>query len=198
MNVTILSLFLLIFVITKIVMVRCINMVYRCDREKTITEIESNDCQAADSVRAGGRQGLLSLFAARRPAPGTEELTRRFPDESLAHSRYFGMLGMAQWGSLVNRSASTTSKRIGSLAPTASQEEEARRLQSPQRHPSGSVNAVPVYVYVLRRTEKTPVAHLTIINRRFPWLRHIDYATAGWTSAAQGANSGVRGDRRQS
>ncbi len=46
-----------------------------------------------------------------------QELTRWFIEEGFAHSGYFSTLGMAQWGSLVDRSASTTCKRIGALAP---------------------------------------------------------------------------------
>jgi len=53
------------------------------------------------------------------PAPSAQELTRWFVEEGLAHSRYFGILGMTQWGTLVNGSASTTPKRSGVLAPTA-------------------------------------------------------------------------------
>jgi hypothetical protein len=52
------------------------------------------------------------------PAPSAEELTRWFIQEGLSHSGYFGTLGMAEWGSLVERSASTTCERIGALAPT--------------------------------------------------------------------------------
>jgi hypothetical protein len=52
------------------------------------------------------------------PAPCAEELTRWFIQESLSHSGYFSTLGMAEWGSLVDRSASTMRKRVGALAPT--------------------------------------------------------------------------------
>ena len=47
-----------------------------------------------------------------------QELSGWFLEEGLAHSGYFSTLGIAQWGLLVNRSASTTRKRIGALAPT--------------------------------------------------------------------------------
>lgn len=57
--------------------------------------------------------------AARELLPASaQELTRWFLEEGLAHSEYFSTLGMAQWGSLADRSAATTPKRIGALAPT--------------------------------------------------------------------------------
>ena len=57
--------------------------------------------------------------AARELLPASaQELTRWFLEEALAHCGYFSTLGMAQWGSLANRSASTTPKPIGVLAPT--------------------------------------------------------------------------------
>jgi GNAT superfamily N-acetyltransferase len=57
--------------------------------------------------------------AARELLPASaQELTRWLLEEGLAHNGYFSTLGMAQWGSLVDRSASTTRKRIGALAPT--------------------------------------------------------------------------------
>jgi GNAT superfamily N-acetyltransferase len=52
------------------------------------------------------------------PAACAEELTHWFIQESLSHSGYFSTLGMAEWGSLVDRSASATRKRVGVLAPT--------------------------------------------------------------------------------
>ena len=36
------------------------------------------------------------------PAPDAEELTRWFLEEGLAHSRYFSVLGIAQWRSFMN------------------------------------------------------------------------------------------------
>ena len=48
-----------------------------------------------------------------------QELTRWFLEEGLSHSGYFSTLGMAQWGSLAERSASTPMKPIRTLAPTA-------------------------------------------------------------------------------
>ena len=57
--------------------------------------------------------------AARELLPASaQELTRWFLEEGLAHSGHFGTLGMAQWGSLVERSAATTPKRIGVPAPS--------------------------------------------------------------------------------
>lgn len=53
------------------------------------------------------------------PPASAQELTRWFLDESLAHSRYFGTLGMAQWGSLVSHSMSVARKRTEALAPAA-------------------------------------------------------------------------------
>jgi GNAT superfamily N-acetyltransferase len=65
--------------------------------------------QTADGESHAARE-LLSASA--------QELTRWFIEEGLSHSGYFSTLGMAQWGSLVNRSASTTRKPIIALAPT--------------------------------------------------------------------------------
>ena len=53
------------------------------------------------------------------PVPSAEELTRWFIEEGLAHAGYFSTLGMAQWRSLADPSASTIPKRSGVLAPTA-------------------------------------------------------------------------------
>ena len=56
--------------------------------------------------------------AARELLPASaQELTRWFLEEGLAHNGYFSTLGLAQWGSLVDHSASTTCKRIGAVAP---------------------------------------------------------------------------------
>jgi len=52
------------------------------------------------------------------PAPSAQDLTRWFIQEGLSHSGYFSTLGMAGWGSLVERSASTARKNIRALAPT--------------------------------------------------------------------------------
>lgn len=51
-------------------------------------------------------------------APGAEELARWFIQESLAHSRYFGTLGVARWSSLMNRSARSGSEPPKALTPT--------------------------------------------------------------------------------
>jgi GNAT superfamily N-acetyltransferase len=51
------------------------------------------------------------------PPASAQELTRWFIEEGLAHSGYFSTLGMAQWASLVDRSAPTTRKRTGTLTP---------------------------------------------------------------------------------
>lgn len=52
--------------------------------------------------------------AARELQPASaQELTRWYLEEGLSHSGYFSTLGMAQWGSLVDRSVSTTRKPIG-------------------------------------------------------------------------------------
>jgi hypothetical protein len=51
------------------------------------------------------------------PAPSAEELASWFIEEGLSHGGYFSTLGMAQWGSLVDRSASETRERTGVLAP---------------------------------------------------------------------------------
>ena len=52
------------------------------------------------------------------PPASVQELARWFLEEGLAHGGYFSTLGMAQWGSAVNRSASTTRKRVRALAST--------------------------------------------------------------------------------
>jgi GNAT superfamily N-acetyltransferase len=57
--------------------------------------------------------------AARELSPASaQELTRWFLEEGLAHGGYFSTLGMAQWGSAVNRSASATRKHVRALAST--------------------------------------------------------------------------------
>jgi GNAT superfamily N-acetyltransferase len=53
------------------------------------------------------------------PPASAQELTSWFLEEGLAHSGYFGTLGMAQWGSLVNPSAPAEGKRIKALVPSA-------------------------------------------------------------------------------
>ena len=50
-------------------------------------------------------------------APSAEELASWFVEEGLSHSGYFSTLGVAQWGSPVDRSASETRERTGVLAP---------------------------------------------------------------------------------
>ncbi len=52
------------------------------------------------------------------PVPSAEELGRWFVEEGLAHGRYFSTLGMAQWRSLVGRSACTPGERTEALTPT--------------------------------------------------------------------------------
>jgi GNAT superfamily N-acetyltransferase len=52
------------------------------------------------------------------PPASAQELTRWFLEEGFSHSGYFSTLGMAQWGSAVTGSASTTRTRVGTLAPT--------------------------------------------------------------------------------
>jgi|GEM_PF-2030143 len=53
------------------------------------------------------------------PAPDAEVLTRWFIEESLAHSGYFSMLGLVQWGSLTNPSAVAPREPARALAPAA-------------------------------------------------------------------------------
>jgi GNAT superfamily N-acetyltransferase len=52
-------------------------------------------------------------------APSAEELASWFIEEGVSHSGYFSTLGMVQWGSLADRSASATRERIGVRAPAA-------------------------------------------------------------------------------
>ena len=51
------------------------------------------------------------------PVPSAEDLTRWFIDEGLAHGAYFSTLGIARYGSLVNRS--TTAAHAPTAALTA-------------------------------------------------------------------------------
>ena len=76
--------------------------------------------------RMAGRAGMSvqsvdgEAYAERElPAPRADELTRWFIEESLAHSRHFSMLAMAQWGSSVSRPAPAQPRRIESLVPPA-------------------------------------------------------------------------------
>jgi GNAT superfamily N-acetyltransferase len=58
-------------------------------------------------------------YASRELLPASaQELTRWYLEEGLAHSGYFSMLGIAQWGSLVSRTLSTPGKPIAVPAPT--------------------------------------------------------------------------------
>lgn len=52
------------------------------------------------------------------PAASPQELAQWFLEEGLAHSGYFGTLGMARWGSLVKHSASAARRLPANLAPT--------------------------------------------------------------------------------
>jgi GNAT superfamily N-acetyltransferase len=56
-------------------------------------------------------------YAARELLPASaQELTAWFVEEGLAHGEYFSTLGMARWGSLVNRSAPTARERVQTVA----------------------------------------------------------------------------------
>ena len=48
--------------------------------------------------------------------PSAEELAQWFMEESLSHGGYFGTLGIARWGSLVNRSAGAAPAQAKTLA----------------------------------------------------------------------------------
>lgn len=76
--------------------------------------------------RMAGRAGMPvsvvdgEAHAARElPAPSAEELAHWFMEESVSHGGYFGTLGMAGWGSLVNRSANTPHAPLPALTPAA-------------------------------------------------------------------------------
>jgi GNAT superfamily N-acetyltransferase len=58
---------------------------------------------------------------AARPLPpaSAQELTRWLMEECVAHNAYFSTLGMAKWGSLMNRPAGATSERDKVPAPAA-------------------------------------------------------------------------------
>jgi GNAT superfamily N-acetyltransferase len=63
--------------------------------------------------RMAKRAGMLvqtdggDAYASRElPAPSVEDLNRWFIEEAMAHGGYFSILGIARWGSLVNRSNS--------------------------------------------------------------------------------------------
>ncbi len=51
------------------------------------------------------------------PPASAQELTRWYLEEGLAHSGYFGSLGMAQWGFLVKHSASAAHEPPEALTP---------------------------------------------------------------------------------
>jgi GNAT superfamily N-acetyltransferase len=51
------------------------------------------------------------------PAAGAEDLSRWLIEESLAHSGYFGTLGIAHWNSLMRSSASTASAPASTPVP---------------------------------------------------------------------------------
>lgn len=53
------------------------------------------------------------------PLPRAEELTRWFIEEGLAHSGYFGLLGIARWGSLLSHFTTAARGPATALAPTA-------------------------------------------------------------------------------
>lgn len=57
-------------------------------------------------------------YAARELTPASaQKLAHCILEESLAHSAYFSTLGMAQWGSLVNRSVSAMRSHVEDTAP---------------------------------------------------------------------------------
>ena len=59
-------------------------------------------------------------YAARElPRASAQELTAWFIEEGLAHSGHFSTLGMAQWGSFVNRLVAAKPERIKSLPQIA-------------------------------------------------------------------------------
>lgn len=53
------------------------------------------------------------------PAPRAEELTRWFIEEGLSHGGYFGILGIARWGSLLSHFTTAAREPGTALAPTA-------------------------------------------------------------------------------
>jgi len=52
-------------------------------------------------------------------AASAQELTRWFMEEGLSHGGYFSTLGVARWGSLVDRATSTVHAPVRALAPGA-------------------------------------------------------------------------------
>ena len=59
-------------------------------------------------------------YAARElPPASAQELIRWFMEEGLSHGGYFGTLGAARWGSLVDRANSTVREPVRALAPGA-------------------------------------------------------------------------------
>jgi len=94
-----------------------------CGARKVIVMFLSDN---APMRRMAGRAGMAvssvdgEAHAARElPAPSAEELALWFMEENLSHGGYFGTLGFLRWGSLVNRSASTTPRPLKDLAPAA-------------------------------------------------------------------------------
>ena len=52
------------------------------------------------------------------PLPRAEELTRWFIEEGLSHGGYFGILGIARWGSLLSQFTTAAREPATALAPT--------------------------------------------------------------------------------
>jgi GNAT superfamily N-acetyltransferase len=53
------------------------------------------------------------------PAASADDLARWLIEEGFSHSGYFGTLGIARWGSLVNPCASTAPESLGAIVPAA-------------------------------------------------------------------------------
>jgi GNAT superfamily N-acetyltransferase len=105
-----------------LLMERLLSRARMCSAKKVfVMFLSDNTPMRRMAVRAGMSVQTADgeSHAARELLPASaQELTRWFLEEGLAHSGYFSTLGMAQWGSLVDRSASTTPTRVGALAPT--------------------------------------------------------------------------------
>jgi GNAT superfamily N-acetyltransferase len=86
-------------------------------RKVFVLFISDNTPMRRMAVRAGMSLNTIegeSHAALDLPAATAEELARWFIEESVAHSRYFGMLGVVRWGSLMNRSerSATSSRKL--------------------------------------------------------------------------------------
>jgi len=93
-----------------------------CDITKVfVMFLSDNTPMRRMAVRAGMTVNTVdgeSLATRELPAPTAEELAHWYAEESLAHSRYFGTLGLVRWGSCLNPSEAAIPRPSEDLAST--------------------------------------------------------------------------------